>query len=83
MKRINEAIADIESGSVQPVPEHLKNVHVKAVGKEKPQGYVYPHDFQDAWVKQSYLRIPKQYYVPSDRGYEAMIAQRMASIKRD
>jgi putative ATPase len=80
---INEAIADIESGAVQPVPEHLKNVHVKAVGKEKPQGYVYPHDFQDAWVKQSYLRIPKQYYVPSDRGYEATIAQRMASVKRD
>jgi putative ATPase len=80
---INEAMADIESGAVQPVPEHLKNVHVKAMGKEKSQGYVYPHDFQDAWVQQSYLRIPKQYYVPSDRGYEATISQRMASIRRD
>ena len=80
---INEAIADIESGAVQPVPEHLKNVHVNAVGKEKPQGYAYPHDFQDAWVQQSYLRIPKRYYVPSDRGYEATIAQRMAAVKRD
>lgn len=79
---INEAISDIESGAVQPVPEHLKNVHVKAVGKEKPQGYAYPHDFQDAWVEQSYLRIPKQYYKPSDRGYEATIAQRMESISR-
>ena len=80
---INEAMSDIESGAVQPIPEHLKNVHVKAVGKEKPQGYAYPHDFQDAWVQQSYLRVPKQYYIPSDRGYEATIAQRMASIKRD
>ena len=80
---INEAIADIESGAVQPVPEHLKNVHVKAVGKEKPQGYAYPHDFQDAWVQQSYLRIPKRYYIPADRGYEATISQRMASVRRD
>ena len=80
---INEAMSDIETGAVQPVPEHLKNVHVKAVGKAVSQGYAYPHDFEDAWVKQSYMKIPKRYYTPSDRGYEATIAQRMASIKRD
>ena len=79
---INEAMSDIESGAVQPVPEHLKNVHVKAVGKEKPRGYTYPHDFQNAWVRQDYLKIPKQYYIPSDRGYEATIAQRMATTRK-
>lgn len=79
---IGQAMADIQSGAVQPVPEHLKNVHVKAIGKEKADGYVYPHDFQDAWVQQSYLRIPKRYYVPSDRGYEATIAQRMATLRQ-
>ena len=78
---VEQAMADIQSGAVQPVPEHLKNVHVKAIGKEKAEGYIYPHDFQDAWVQQSYLRIPKQYYIPSDRGYEATIAQRMAAVK--
>ena len=78
---VEQAMADIQSGAVQPVPEHLKNVHVKAVGKEKSDSYIYPHDFQDAWVKQSYLRIPKRYYIPSDRGYEATIAQRMSNLR--
>ena len=78
---VDSAMADIQSGAVQPVPEHLKNVHVKAVGKEKSKDYIYPHDFQDAWVQQSYMRIPKRYYIPSDRGYEATISQRMATLK--
>ena len=78
---VDSAMADIQSGAVQPVPEHLKNVHVKAIGKEKSKDYIYPHDFQDAWVQQSYMRIPKRYYVPSDRGYEATISQRMATLK--
>ena len=33
---IQEAMADIEKGSVQPVPEHLKNKHVKAIGSNVP-----------------------------------------------
>ena len=58
---LDAAMADIENGAVQPVPEHLKNVHIKAVGAEKSAGYRYPHDFKGAWVEQSYLRIPKKY----------------------
>lgn len=77
---LDSAMADIQSGAVQPVPEHLKNVHVKAIGKDRSKDYIYPHDFQDAWVRQSYLKIPKKYYTPSDRGYEATIAQRMTAL---
>lgn len=78
---VEAAMADVQSGAVQPVPEHLKNVHVKAVGKDRAPDYVYPHSYADAWVQQSYLRIPKTYYRPSDRGYEATIAARMASLR--
>ena len=74
---IGKAIHDVETGAVQPVPEHLKNVHVKAVGAEKHDGYKYPHSYAGAWVEQSYLRIPEKYYIPSDQGYEATIAKRM------
>ena len=74
-------MADIQTGAVQPVPEHLKNVHIKAVGHEKSDSYKYPHAFRDAWVEQSYLRIPKRYYFPSDQGYEATIAKRMDALK--
>ena len=79
---VEQAMADIQSGAVQPVPEHLKNVHIKAVGHEKSDSYKYPHAFRDAWVAQSYLRIPKRYYFPSDQGYEATIAKRMEALAR-
>ena len=80
---IGKAIHDVETGAVQPVPEHLKNVHVKAVGAEENDGYKYPHTYAGAWVEQSYLRIPETYYVPSDQGYEATIAKRMEALRAD
>lgn len=78
---VDSAISDIKSGAIQPVPEHLKNVHVKAIGAEKHDGYKYPHAYKEAWVEQTYLKIPKKYYAPSDQGYEATIAKRMESLK--
>ena len=72
---------DIETGAVQPVPEHLKNVHIKAIGAEANDGYKYPHSYKEAWVEQTYLRIPQTYYRPSQQGYEATIAKRMESLK--
>ena len=72
---------DIETGAVQPVPEHLKNVHIKAIGAEANEGYKYPHSYKEAWVEQNYLRIPVTYYHPSDQGYEATIAKRMEALK--
>lgn len=77
---LNRAWKDIESGAVQPVPEHLKNVHVKAIGAAENTGYKYPHAYKDAWTEQAYLRIPETYYIPSDRGYEATIAKRMETL---
>lgn len=77
---LDAAIADIEKGAVQPVPEHLKNVHVKAIGAEEHEGYKYPHSYRSAWVEQQYLRIPATYYIPSEQGYEATIAKRMEAL---
>lgn len=77
---LNRAWKDIESGAVQPVPEHLKNIHVKAIGAAENTGYKYPHAYKDAWTEQAYLRIPETYYIPSDRGYEATIAKRMEAL---
>ena len=78
---IDKAIHDVETGSVQPVPEHLKNVHVKAIGVEENIGYKYPHSYAGAWTEQAYLRIPETYYIPSEQGYEATIAKRMEALK--
>jgi putative ATPase len=78
---IDKALHDVENGAVQSVPEHLKNVHVKAVGAEENIGYKYPHSYAGAWTEQVYLRIPAKYYEPSEQGYEATIAKRMAALR--
>lgn len=77
---LDTAMEDIRTGAVQPVPEHLKNIHSKAIGANENKGYKYPHDFAGAFVQQDYLTIPKTYYSPSNQGYEAAIAARMAAL---
>lgn len=78
---ISEAMADVESGAVQPIPEHLKNKHVKAIGSERVTEYKYPHSFANHFVEQVYMNVPKNYYRPTEQGYEATIAKRMAALK--
>ena len=80
---ISEAMADVESGAVQPVPEHLKNKHVKAIGSNTVTEYKYPHAFANHFVKQAYLGIPKKYYRPTDQGYEVNIARRLAELGKE
>ena len=77
---ISEAMADIESGAVQSIPEHLKNKHVKAIGSNDVTEYKYPHHFANHYVKQEYLHSPKHYYRPSQEGYEATIAKRLDGL---
>ena len=78
---ISEAMADIESGAVQPVPEHLKNKHVKAIGSETVTEYRYPHNFANHYVKQEYMGVPKSYYRPTQEGYEATIQKRLSALR--
>ncbi|MBE6381836.1 MAG: replication-associated recombination protein A [Lentisphaerae bacterium] len=78
---ISEAMADVESGAIQPIPEHLKNKHVKAIGSERVTEYKYPHSFANHFVEQVYMNVPKNYYRPTEQGYEATIAKRMAALK--
>ena len=78
---ISEAMADIESGAVQPVPEHLKNKHVKAIGSETVTEYKYPHNFANHYVKQEYMGVPKSYYRPTQEGYEATIQKRLNALR--
>ena len=77
---ISEAMADIESGVVQAVPEHLKNKHVKAIGSNTVTEYKYPHDFANHHVKQQYMDSSKKYYRPTSEGYEATISKRLSSL---
>ena len=80
---VDEALEDVRSGRIMAVPEHLKNVHVEAVGREGLDiAYKYPHDFDQHTVQQAYLPADKRYYRPTGQGYEDTIAKRMALVEK-
>ena len=74
---VDTALADAEKGGFGPVPVHLRDTHYG--GHERigsGEGYKYPHDYPEHWVKQEYMPPEcrgKQYYSPSNMGHEATI----------
>jgi len=80
---VDAALEDIRSGRLLAVPEHLKNIHVDAVGREGlDTAYKYPHDFDQHTVQQEYLPVVKTYYRPTSQGYEDTIAKRMEQVAK-
>ncbi len=70
---IAAAQADVRAGKTGDYPRHLQNVHADSAGMEREQGYLYPHDFPNHWVKQQYLPDPlvgKRYYHYGDNKVE-------------
>jgi len=56
---------------------------MKDIGYGK--GYLYAHDFEDAYVPQDYLPEPlkgQSYYSPTERGYEKIILERMEQWRK-
>jgi len=74
-----------KTGSL-PAPLHIRNAPTKMMkdlGYGK--GYKYAHDFQDAYVPQTYLpeKLGGQvFYTPTDRGYEKIIKERLEKWRR-
>ncbi len=65
---IMTALQDVQSGKAYSVPNHIKDQSYKSASKLGRTGYKYPHDFENAWVKQDYLPKElrnKKYYKPS------------------
>ena len=52
---IDRAMADVKAGKGGTPPRELQNVHADGAGFEREQGYLYPHDFPNHWVRQQYL----------------------------
>ncbi|MBP8979684.1 MAG: replication-associated recombination protein A [Syntrophobacterales bacterium] len=71
-----------------PVPLHIRNAPTKLM-KELDYGrdYRYAHDYRDAYAPQDYLPeklapADARFYVPTDRGYEKTIGERLAYWRR-
>ena len=52
---LDAALHDIRKGKGGDFPRHLQNVHADTYTMEREQGYKYPHDYPNHWVKQQYL----------------------------
>jgi putative ATPase len=78
------AMADVLAHGSLPVPGHLLPASVPRLKQFGiGVGYRHPHDFEGDDVPQQYLPdalVGRRYYQPSDQGYEAVIAKRMAAL---
>ena len=64
-----------------PVPLHIRNAPTKLMRElDYGRGYQYAHNFDNAYIPQEYLPegiTSQKYYLPTDRGYEKTIKERM------
>ncbi len=76
---------DVRNTRADPVPLHLRNAPtglMKSLGYGA--GYKYAHDYEGGYVQQEGLPAALQgrrYYIPTDRGREAAIKQRLEELR--
>ncbi len=83
---LDAAMADVRKGKSGDFPRHLQNVHVDTHTQERQQGYQYPHDHPNHWVKQQYLPdelVGTQYYTYGENKLEQAAKQYWDAIKGD
>ena len=77
----------VEDSGNLPIPTHLQDAHYKGAAKlGHGVGYLYAHDYPNHYVEQQYLPDQlqgKQFYVPTNNGYEAAIREHMNKIKEE
>jgi len=79
---IGEARSDVRENRLLPVPVHLRDSHyggAKRLGHG--QDYQYAHDSPEAVAAQDYLGVEREYYRPTDRGFERELTQRLEKIR--
>jgi len=84
---INRAIEDVKKSDMPNVPLHLRNAPTNLM-KSLGYGinYKYPHDYGGHFVKENYFpenTEPKNYYQPSEEGYEKFIKERLLKLWPD
>ena len=76
-----KAFEQIQKEGAGQVPTHLMDANRDGPALGHGKGYQYPHSFPGHFLPQQYLPAPllgTQFYQPSDQGYEAQIAERLA-----
>jgi len=80
-----EVRKEIEEHGTGAVPTHLMDANRDSKGFGHGQGYQYPHSFENHFIGQQYLPtnlLGKQFYQPSDQGYEGQVSERVARWRK-
>ena len=83
---IDAALDDVRKGKSGDFPRHLQNVHADTYTMEREQGYLYPHNYPNHWVKQQYLPdelADTRYYEYGPNKLEQAAKQYWDSIKKE
>ena len=79
------AKATVQQAPTIEVPNHLRNAPMKGMADQGyGQGYVYPHDEGEGIAAANYFPVgmePRDFYRPTDRGFEKEIGERMKRAK--
>ncbi len=81
---LDMALDDVRKGKAGEFPRHLQNMHADTYTMEREQGYRYPHDFPNHWVKQQYLPdalVGTRYYEYGPNKLEQAAKQYWDAIK--
>jgi putative ATPase len=72
---LSNATLEIKKNKNINVPQHLKNY--------KDSNYLYPHDYPNNFVNQSYMpnNVQSYFYIPSDNGFESKVKKKIDSIR--
>lgn len=84
-RALNDVLEDVQSTMAEPVPLHLRNAPTPSMKQwGYGSGYQHAHNFEDALPDMECLPpslAGKRYYVPTDRGLEKRIAERLEEIR--
>lgn len=83
---IGNAMQDLLERNITEIPKNILNAsgedEKRSLGKG--QGYLYPHDYPNSYVKQNYMPDAikdKKYYVPKENKFEQAILEHFKKIK--
>ena len=82
---LDAALEDVRKGKGGDFPRHLQNMHADTYTMEREQGYQYPHNYPNHWVKQQYLPdelVGARYYEFGPNKLEQAAKQYWDSVKK-
>ncbi len=80
---ISDARKDVREQPTYPVPKHLRDANYPGAKRfGHGAGYKYAHDYPEHYVEQLYGPPDKQFYNPTEQGYEADIKKRLDALRK-